>query len=197
MDLQTHVVPPMAIVVPLLTCITIILDIGPFIWHVKHRNLAAACLVFWVVLENLFDGINALIWPTDDISSWWPGFGLCDIEVKLIIATTVGIPGSLVCIMRNLALVLDTEKNCPISTRAQRRRQLIIEFVLCIGLSIYMMAIHYVVQPSRFYIFQVAGCLTSYDDSWPTIVLMWIWPSILCLIAVYYSGMIIYSNIAG
>lgn len=180
----------MAIVVPLLACITITLDIGPFIWHVKHRNLAAACLVFWIVLLNVFDFINALIWPTDDVSNWWPGFGLCDVEVKLMLATTVGIPGSLISIMRNLALVLDTEGGCPIPTEAQRRRQLTIDFMLSIGIPIYMMTIHYVVQPSRFYIFQVAGCLTSYDDSWPTIVLMWIWPPILCVVAVYYSGKI-------
>lgn len=181
-------VPPMAVAVPLLACIAVIIDIAPLIWHIKHRNLAATSLVSWVVLCNIFDAVNAFIWPTDDVSKWWPGFVLCDIEAKLLLATTVGIPGALACIMRNLALVLDTEGSYLIPTQAQRRKQLAFDFFLSIGMPIYIMAVHYVVQPSRYYIFQIAGCLTSFDDSWPSIILVWIWPSVLCLICVYYSG---------
>lgn len=178
----------MAVALPVLACITVILDIPPLVWHFKHRNLAATSLVFWVVLSNILSTVNALIWPTDDVSNWWPGFVLCDIEVKLLLATTVGIPGGLACTMRNLALVLASEGSYLVPTRAQRRKRMAFDFFLSIGIPIYIMAIHYVVQPSRYYIFQIAGCLPSADDSWPTVILVWIWPSVLCLICAYYSG---------
>lgn len=181
-------VPPMAVVIPVLACIAIILDIAPLVWHIKHRNLAATSLVFWVILCNVLDAVNALIWPTEDVSSWWHGYVFCDVEAKLLLATTIGIPGGLACIMRNLALVLDTEGSYLVPTRAQRRKQLAIDIFLSMGMPIVVMAVHYVVQPSRYYIFQIAGCLTSFDDSWPTIVLVWMWPSVLCLIGVYYGG---------
>ena len=188
MDDKSFGLPPMAVVVPVLACFAVILDIAPLVWHIKNRNLPAASLVFWVVLSNVFDTVNALIWPTDDVSNWWPGFVLCDVEVKLMLATTVGIPGGLACIMRNLALVLDTEGSYLAPTRAQRRKRLAFDFFLSIGMPIFSMAIHYVVQPNRYYIFQIAGCMTSLDDSWPTVILVWIWPPILCLICAYYGG---------
>lgn len=197
MDDNTFGVPPMAVAVPVLACIAIVLDVAPLLWHIKHHNFAATSLVLWVVLSNIFGTINALIWPTGDVSNWWPGYVLCDIEAKLILGTSVGIPGGLACIMRNLALVLDTEGSYLVPSRAQRRKQLAFDFFFCIGMPIYIMAIHYVVQPSRYYIFQIAGCLTSFDDSWPTVILVWIWPSVLCLICLYYSGKYGYDGIEG
>jgi pheromone a factor receptor len=189
MDSQGFTLSPAAIALPVLACITMIINIPPFIWHVKNRNLSATSLVFWIVLTLFFDFINALIWPKDNIANWFKGFILCDIEVKLMLGATVGIPGSLASIMRNLAAVLNTEKAVIMRTTSQRRKQFIIDFIFSFGFPIYMMAIHYVVQPSRYYIFTIAGCVVSFDDSWPTVVLMWIWPSVLSLVGVFYSGM--------
>ena len=188
MDSQSFTLSPAAIAVPVLAFITMVINIAPFIWHVKNRNLSAASLVFWIVLTLFFDFINALIWPKDDIANWFKGFILCDMEVKLMLGATVGLPGSLAAIMRNLAIVLDTDKPVVLRSTAQSRRKLIIECFLSFGFPAYMMAIHYVVQPSRYYIYAIAGCVVSFDDSWPTVVLVWIWPTVLTLVGVYYSG---------
>ena len=188
MDGQASPLSPAAVVVPVLACITMVINIAPFIWHVKNRNLSAAGLVFWIILTLFLDFINALIWPKDDIANWFKGFILCDIEVKLMLGATVGIPGSLASTMRNLAVVLNSEKPVLMHTAAQRRRKVIIESLFTFGFSAYMMAIHYVVQPSRYYIYSIAGCVVSFDDSWPTVLLMWIWPPVLSLVGVFYSG---------
>lgn len=179
---------PAAVVVPVLACATMVINIVPFVWHVKNRNLAAASLVFWIILLLFFDFINALIWPNDDIVNWFKGFVLCDIEVKIMLGATVGIPGSLASITRNLAMVLDTDKPILSHSAAQRRRKLMIDILFSFGFPVYMMAIHYVVQPSRYYIYAIAGCVVSFDPSWPSVVLLWIWPSVLSLIGVIYSG---------
>ena len=180
---------PVAIAVPLLSFMTLVLNVPPFIWHVKNRNLPATCLVFWVVISNLFNFINALIWPTDDVTNWWHGAVLCDIEVKLTNAATLGLTGSVACIMRSLAMALDTKRTVLMHSRAQRRRQLAFEMIFCFGLPVYMIIIHYVVQPSRYYIFAIAGCTPSFDNSWPSVVLVYIWPPIFCLVDAYYCGM--------
>ncbi|MCJ1485654.1 a-factor receptor, partial [Schaereria dolodes] len=148
MDNSTFALSPGAIAVPLLSIITITFNIPPFAFHVKNRNLPAACLVFWVVLSNLFNFINALIWPTDDIPHWWHGSVLCDIEIKLAIAATLGLTGSVACIMRSLAIALDTNRTVLMRSKAQRRRTLAVELIFCFGLPIYGMGIHYVVQPT-------------------------------------------------
>ena len=188
MDGQSFSLSPGAIAVPLLACITLILDIPPLVWHIKNHNVAAAGLVSWIILNLFFGFINALIWPTDDVAGWWKGFILCDIEVKLVLASSVGIPGCLACIMKKLAAILDTSNTVLTPSSAQRWRQLIIDLFLCFGFPLYMVIIHYVVQPNRYYIYSIAGCVISFDASWPSVVLVWIWPPILSLLGVCYSG---------
>ena len=192
MDESTFPVTLVAIAVPTLALITLIIDIPPFVWHFRNRNLAASCLVFWVATANLMNFINPLIWPTDDIQHWWHGQILCDIEVKLQMASNFGVVGSMACIMRNLARALDTEQAILSSSGEQRRRQTIIDFVFCFGGSIYVMLIHYIVQPNRYYILAIAGCTSSFDNSWPKLILVFIWPPIICLVDAYYSGMRIF-----
>ena len=179
---------PAAVAVPVLALIALIIDIPPLTWHIRNRNLAASSLVCWVMLSNLMNFINALIWPTDDTAKWWGGSGLCDVEVKLMIAVTFGFVGALVCIMRNLAKVLNTKRTVLSPSRAQIRRETAIECLLCFGGPIYSIAVHYIVQPSRYYIFAISGCTPSYDNSWPKVVLILIWPPLLGVVVVYYSG---------
>ncbi|SLM41278.1 GPCR fungal pheromone mating factor, STE3 [Lasallia pustulata] len=192
MDNYLYQLSPGAIAVPLLSFITLVLNVPPLVWHTKNHNLAASTLVFWIILCNLFNFINALLWPTDNLTSWWNGVGLCDIEVKLITASTVGIVGSLACIMRNLAAVLDTSNTVLMPSRAQRRRRIVFDSIFCIAFPVYMIIIHYIVQPSRYYIFAISGCTPSFDNSWVSIVLCFIWPPIICLVDAYYCGLVIH-----
>jgi len=185
---STFPLTPAAIAVPALGLITLILDSPPLIWHIRNRNFGASSLVSWIILCNLMNFINSLIWPTDDIKNWWNGKVLCDIEVKLMTAVYIGVVGSLVSIMRSLARVLDTENTVLYPSTAQKRRQNAIDCLVCIGAPIYMMLIHYIVQPSRYYIYAISGCVTSFDNSWPKLLLVFIWPPIFCLVVVGYSG---------
>ena len=188
MDSFQHLNMSAAVAVPVLALFTIILCVPPFVWHVRNRNLAASSLVFWIVLSNLFNFVNSLIWKDDNLSSWWDGYVFCDIEVKLMNAANVGVPASLVAVMRSLALVLDTEKTVLQPSSAQRRRKLAIDALLCFGAPIYMIIAHYFVQNIRYYIFAVAGCIPGFDNSWPSIALIHIWSPIFSLIDVYYSS---------
>lgn len=181
---------PAAVALPILALITLVIDLPPFIWHVRNRNLAAATLVFYILLANLMNLINPLIWPTDDIGNWWPGFGLCDLEVKLMLGIWIGVVSCLLCIMRNLARVLNTDRTVMSVTRAQRNRQILFDCLLCFGAPLYMMGIHYIVQSNRYYIFAITGCTASFDESWPSLVLIFIWSPILCIFNLYYAGMI-------
>ncbi|RDW74314.1 uncharacterized protein DSM5745_06976 [Aspergillus mulundensis] len=67
----------------------------PLVLHWKNRNFPAAIMMAWFIVLNIFSVANAFIWPTDDFANWWDGAGLCDIEVKMMIASYIAIPGSL------------------------------------------------------------------------------------------------------
>ena len=177
-----------SIALPTLALIALALNIPPLVWHIKNRNIAACNLIVWTVIMNLCNFANAIIWPTDDVYNWSTGIVLCDIEVKLLLAATFGIPGSLACIMRILARVLNTERTTLVPTKKQRYTESIVTAMLCFGGPVYAVAIHYVVQPSRYYIMAITGCTVSLDRSWPTMALVVVWPVILLLAAAYFGS---------
>ncbi|MCJ1283034.1 a-factor receptor [Xylographa opegraphella] len=180
-------ISPAAIAVPLLSLFTIFLDFPAFIWHLKHRNLPTGSLIFWILVSNLVNLINALLWPNDNIPTWFSGTILCDIEVKLDLAATLALVGSVLCITRALARALDTSKPAISTTGQQRFRRNLFDCALCFGPPLYIIIIHYVVQPSRYYLFAISGCTPSVDNSWPTIVLIFIWAPLLSLPSIYYA----------
>ncbi|RAO70778.1 uncharacterized protein BHQ10_006790 [Talaromyces amestolkiae] len=179
-----------AILAPALSLLSLVLCIPPMIWHASNRNWGAAFLVVYVMYGDLVNIPNALIWPTDDVNSWWDGAVYCDIQVKLSLATEVGMPGALLCIFRSLALVMDVNKSALIPTRGERLRNKAIDVFFCIGLPVLAMAVHFIVQGTRYYIFAVAGCNPTMDESWPSYVFL-AWPLIICMAAAGYCILII------
>ena len=188
MATQDFPISTAAIAVPVLSILTLVLDIPSFVWHIKNRNLPASCLVFWIILCNLFNFVNALIWPTDDIANWWHGQVWCDIQVKFQVAALFAILGATGSIIRNLATALNTDRIVLNASPAQRRRNRIIDCLLNFGIPIYTIAIHYVVQPTRYFILAISGCDASIDNSWPSLVLINMWAPILCFWDAYYAG---------
>ena len=82
----------------------------PMLWHLSNRNIGATSLILWLLIQNLQDFLNAILWSHDDTTRWFKGYVLCDIEVKISIAGTVGVPSSVACVLRALAKVMDTER---------------------------------------------------------------------------------------
>ena len=179
---------PTGIAVSTLSLLAIVLAIPPFVSHIKSRNLAATSLIFWLNILNIFNFINPFIWPTDNIPTWFSGVGLCDLEVKIGVAASVGGPGAVACIFRQLAIILDTDRTTLVPSTAQRRRKLALEIFLCFVFPLWMMIAQFIVQARRFYVFAISGCVPAYDNSWLAIVLVFMWALIISLLAAYYCG---------
>ncbi|KAJ5381850.1 uncharacterized protein N7496_004278 [Penicillium cataractarum] len=182
---------PMATVIPVLSFLSIAVCITPLILHAKNRNLPATSLICWTILLNLFNIINAFLWPTDNVGSWWDGTGLCDVEVKLMVGSYVAFPGALVGIFRGLAIVLDTATATLVPSKAQRWRKRAMELLFCVVVPVIAMITHIVWQESRYLLFAISGCVNNFDYSWVTFVLAYMWPPIICLIAAYYCCLVI------
>jgi hypothetical protein len=177
-----------AVLLPIFASLAIVLLIVPFIWHWRLRNIGACSLIFYISLANFFTFINVIIWPTENFDSWWNGVGLCDIEVKLKWPLVTGLACTTLCITRNLANVLDVDRAEVVPTRASKRRKVFIDLAICYTVPVLQIALHYIIQVNRYYIVAISGCKPSYDNSWPTIVIMFMWPLIFCLINCYYAG---------
>ena len=177
-----------AVLLPALSVPALLLSLPALAWHLTQRNIAASSLMLWIILHILFNIINPLIWPSDNTESWWNGAGLCDVEVRLLVGSVVGIPGAIACIMQKLATVMDTNNIVVIPSRSQRIREGIMEALWCWGFPALLMLVYYAVQPIRYFIFGISGCVVAYDTSWPSIVLSVMWGPIVCLVAVYYAS---------
>jgi pheromone a factor receptor len=190
LDGDLNKVYPLAVIYPLMAFLSALLCTPPFIWHLRNRNTGAASIMFWLLLLNFQSFLNGIIWPTDDIYNWWGGAIYCDIDIRLALGGTLGVPAAALCITRDLARALDT--NRPRGTSdAQKRWKLIGDLALCFGLPLYAMAIYYVVQPVRYYIFSIQGCWPPIDASWVSIVLLFMWPLILSVASGYYACLIL------
>ncbi|KAG0156000.1 hypothetical protein PDIDSM_3176 [Penicillium digitatum] len=189
--MDIHQRHPQAVVLPILSSVSIALAIPALILHGKNRNFPASSLICWSILLNLFNIINSLIWPTDDVASWWDGAGLCDIEVKFMAAGYLGVPGSLACIFRSLAIVLDTDRATLVPSKGQRWRNRFMEILFCIAVPVIAMITQIIWQKSRYFLFSISGCVNNFDESWVSLVFAWIWPPIICLIAAYYCCLVL------
>ncbi|KIX10035.1 uncharacterized protein Z518_01116 [Rhinocladiella mackenziei CBS 650.93] len=170
-------------VLALLACL---LSIFPLVVHLKARNLATTVLTLAALLLNIQNFVNALIWTSRNPDTWWNGKILCDIEVKLYVGFGIAIYGAIASLFRHIYTILDVENTTALPSPQQRRIRLAIELGLCIIMPIVIAAAHYMVQKDRYWIRTSAGCTPSYDNCWATLILIFLWPLVLCLVASGY-----------
>ncbi|KAB8221778.1 pheromone A receptor-domain-containing protein [Aspergillus novoparasiticus] len=181
-----------AVIIPSLSILCMLLTIPPLILHWKNRNFPVVSLICWLLCLNLFNIINAFIWPNDDMDNWWNGAGLCDVEVKVMIASYVAVPGNLLCIFRTLARMIDTRRAMLVPSKQQRWWNIGIDMLFCVIVPAVAMATHIVYQASRYILVGISGCVNSFDESWVSLILAWIWPLVICLIAGYHCSLVVY-----
>lgn len=177
-----------AIVLATLSLLFALLIIPPMLWHCSNRNIGATSLIFWLLILNLQDFLNAILWSHDNIEHWFDGNVLCDIEVKITIAVTVGVPSSVACVLRALAKVMDTERVSLGLTKGQRRRGYAIDLLWCAGFPALQMFFHYIVQTRRYYIVGIAGCTPANSRSWVTDLLIVAPQVVWTVVGCYYAG---------
>lgn len=178
---------PTAILIAVFAFVLCVLTAPPMVWHARNRNIGATSLIFWILILNFQTFLNALIWRTDSIKNWFDGNVLCDIEVKIQIASEIGFPSSAACVLRALANVMNTEKVTLTKTTAQRRRAYAIDILWCAGFPLLQMLFHYIVQARRYYVFGISGCVPAIDYSWVTDLLIITPPVLWTAVCAFYA----------
>jgi pheromone a factor receptor len=177
-----------AVALATLSLLFAILIIPPMIWHFSNRNIGATALILWLLVLNLQNSLNAILWSHDDVTNWFGGNVLCDIEVKIMVAVATGVPSSVACILRALARVMDTERVSLGLTKSQRRRGYAVDLLWCAGFPALQMFFYYIVQTSRYYIVGIAGCTPAVSRSWVTDLLIIAPPVMWTVLGSFYAG---------
>jgi len=175
------------IVLPVLAFPAWILCLAPLTWHFHQGNIAAGSLILWCLMVNFFNSINALIWPRDNIADWWDGNIWCDINVRIQVGAVVGTTASAAMIVRKLARVMDTKTMTVNTSKSSKRREQYLEVAWCWGYPLVLIILYYIVQPVRYMIYSIQGCMFGYESSWPSVVLSYMWGPITILVASGYA----------
>nr|ADX23535.1 putative pheromone receptor [Flammulina velutipes] len=125
----------------------------PLTWHWQAKNVAILSIIFWLFVENIIYGVDAIVWGNTaevKIPIW------CDITTKLIIGGQFALPAACLCVCIHLERVASVR--AAHTTLKDKKRRNIFEFVMCFGLPVIFMALHYVVQGHRFDIADGYGC---------------------------------------
>ncbi|EIW84608.1 STE3-like pheromone receptor [Coniophora puteana RWD-64-598 SS2] len=157
-------------------CVTV-----PLPWHMESWNVGTCMYMIWTGLACLNLFINSVVWSHDvlDKAPVW-----CDISTRFMIGSAVAIPAASLCINRRLYHIASV--STVMKTRAQRRRDIMVDLSIGLGIPILEMVLQYVVQGHRFNIYEEVGCYPFTYNTPPAYPLVFAWPvAIGCVSAVY------------
>ncbi|KAF9477443.1 STE3-domain-containing protein, partial [Pholiota conissans] len=156
----------------------------PLPWHWRARNVATLSIIGWLFISNMIYAIDAVIWAGNvNITALvW-----CDITTKLIIGANFALPAACLCVAIHLEQV--SSIRLARTSVADKRRRQYFEALVCIGIPIVFMALHYIVQGHRFDIVEDYGCRPTTYFSIPGIIIVWVFPIILSIGALVFSAL--------
>ncbi|KAK6522265.1 a-factor receptor [Arthrobotrys megalospora] len=165
----------------------IIALIVPFIWQIRRENVAAALLCFWLQTDLLFCLIDAIIWPTwNSVINGWQGRGYCDFVIKWKLAAEFGaINAAVMCIMLTICRLF-WGLSMYRETKKMKRHRMMYEWGLVGLFPVLLAGLHYVVQPSRYYLTPVFGCHPAIDNSWASLMVLG-WPLLFSTTALVFT----------
>jgi len=153
----------------------------PLPWHLEAWNTGTCLYMFWGGLACLNYFINAVIWNKHamNVAPVW-----CDISTRIIIAQSVAIPAASLCINRRLYQIASV-KSVTI-TKTQKRRAILVDLAIGLGLPLLELPMAYITQGHRFNIFEQVGCFPYTHNTPVAFPLVWVWPLVIGLVSAFY-----------
>ena len=155
----------------------------------KNRELAGTTLAIVVIILNLRDAINPLIWHNDDIEHWFRGYGWCDLQIYTVMPLQTLYAASVFCIMNNLASQVALNRVTGL-TSSEKRRKFIFQSLILFPVPLLQVILTYFVQIKRYDISAVIGCsaLGVYYPNWMFLVFFLLPAPIFAFLAAVFAG---------
>ncbi|KAJ7588654.1 STE3-like pheromone receptor [Mycena floridula] len=167
---------------PILSCLGFVCSLIPLPWHLQAWNAGTCAFMIWTASYCFVTFVNSLIWAgnVDNVAPVW-----CDISTQIILGAAVGIPASTLCISRRLYTI--TAVRTATVTREDKRRAVIGDLCIAVGIPILVLIMHIAVQPHRFDIFEDVGCYPVTYNTLATYFLYLMWPVLIGVVSFTYS----------
>ncbi|KAH7904575.1 pheromone A receptor-domain-containing protein [Hygrophoropsis aurantiaca] len=166
---------------PILAIIGSVLVLIPLPWHFQAWNSGTCLYMIWTSLGLLNLAINSIIWRSTVIN-YAPVW--CDISSRLIVGVSVAIPAASLCINRRLYKIATVSSVT--TSRAQKKRAVIVDLAIGLGIPIVQMVLQFIVEGHRFNIFEEIGCYPYTYNTTLAYPLSIVWPVVIGLISAIY-----------
>ncbi|KAM6493090.1 putative transmembrane pheromone receptor [Amanita muscaria] len=167
---------------PAFALIGFVLVLIPLPWHFQAWNSGTCLFMIWTALGCLNFFINSIIWH-NNVVDWAPIW--CDISTRLSIGVSVAIPAASLCINRRLYKIASCT-TAPM-TPAQKRRTVLIDLLIGLGIPALQMPLQFVVQGHRYDIWEDVGCYPITVNTPLAYPLSFLWPNVIGLVSAVYS----------
>nr|AAQ96343.1 pheromone receptor Rcb2 B1 [Coprinopsis cinerea] len=172
---------------PIFAFIGFIISLVPLPWHLQAWNSGTCFFMAWTSLACLNQFVNSIVW-SGNVTNHSPIW--CEISIRIIMGASVGIPASSMCIVRRLHAIARAQKVAV--TRGEKRREVIVDSLICVLFPLLYVALQIVVQGHRFDIFEDIGCYPSIHNTWLAYVLSFSPPLIIGLVSATYCALTLY-----
>jgi pheromone a factor receptor len=159
----------------------------PFYWHLQAWNTGTCMYMAWVGIGCLVQCINAILWNNNMIIK---ATTYCDIVIRIQAALNVAIPACSLCINRRLYKIATT--TTVMVTPAEKRRAIIVDLLIGLGIPCLQMVCQYIVSGYRFNLLEDFGPYPVVMLMYPAIPLFFLWPLIAGIVSLFYCVMTIY-----
>ncbi|KDQ50788.1 hypothetical protein JAAARDRAFT_211492 [Jaapia argillacea MUCL 33604] len=166
--------------------VAFVLVLIPSFWQFEAWNVGVCCYILWTASQILNLFINSIIWDHNTIN-WAPVW--CDISTRIWIGATIGIPTASLCINRRLYHVSRAKGD--LGSSHEKRRVIITDLSLCVGIPLLEMVMAFILQGHRFDIFEDVGCFPVVYNTPPAYALVAAWPLAISAISAVYGGLTI------
>ncbi|TDL14770.1 STE3-like pheromone receptor [Rickenella mellea] len=154
---------PTVPIFPIMIFLSFVAMLLPWAW-IKRDNTGILFLSLWIAIACLNQFVNSVIYPPS----------------RVIVGISVAIPASALCMARRLYHICSMKAF--LLTPTQKRRALIEDLCICLGIPILQMAIGH-----RFNILEDIGCYPAAYNVWLTYVLCDSWTVIIGIVSAIYS----------
>ncbi|KAG2361583.1 GPCR fungal pheromone mating factor [Suillus spraguei] len=168
--------------IPVLSFISAALVLFPLPWYCRAGNIAAMSIGMWLFVVNVISAIDALHWTG---AYQIPFLFWCDITSALITAVNVAIPAACLCICIHLERMASFRQT---STFVTKRHRILLECLMCFGVPLVYAALHVIVQPRRFDVYENFGCRSAIYPSTVALFVAWMPPLALSLLTIFFCG---------
>ncbi|KAJ7034233.1 fungal pheromone STE3G-protein-coupled receptor [Mycena alexandri] len=166
---------------PVFAFLGFLLPLIPLPWHFQAWNSGTCWYIFWASLSCLNQFVNSIVWAGNTVNSA-PAW--CDISIRIMMGASVGLPAASLCINRRLYHIATVR--AVVITKAEKRRAVLIDSLICGLFPAIYIALQYIVQGHRFNIFEDIGCYPDIYNALPAYFISSMWPVVIGLISAVY-----------